>query len=948
MSMADLIQYLGGALPNTQLPAGASDPLSQAYLQSSTQRAIAALNAAQQLAQQQQTAQLRQTELMGADPTGNLTNAAQQWRSELEAQQGVQEATLQQRLLQLMGVDTSGNQTLESRTAGQTANARMAELLGYDPTTGARTLAGTTTMGYDQYGRPTLAAQNQTAEQQAKSAALMGWDQYGRPTLAGQAQQSQQAQQQAEAARQLAQTLGYDQYGNVTLAGQAQQATQAQQQAEQARQLAQTLGYDQYGNVTLAGQAQQATQAQQQAEAARQLAQTFGYDQYGNATLAAQGQQAQQAQQQADQMRQMAQLLGYTSTGNPTLDAQRLAEQSRQFSEQQRAAESQFARTYGLQTQASERATGELTGSFNGGLTEAARAARAKEALDRANTAAALGQNPRDVFKSAAWFKQINGADPSGIGLSGGNISGFTTPGRPAPGTVDLPTMMAALYGNQQISTPQAGGSLTALPANSFNVAGPGQINIPGNPSADYSDIKNLPIWQQSANPSATYSQVNNLPIWQQSANPSSAYGQVNNLPVWQKGSDPSSAYQQINAFPGWQQSAGGSPYATAVWNPSADPSLTAPYVPTLGSAPLSPPPPGGYTPPGSYGSSPTAPPGASPGAPSPGSPGSTGSPNMPTWGPPASGSETGGTPATDPTGSFGGSPAPHGGGFPDATRRADRAGETPGGPVGPVTPMPSPPMGGGAPMPTPMLPPPPAGPPPPSGPLGMGAGGDFVGRAPSPLQDPAMMMMLEKVALLAKKQGKGSRSGHKTPARMTLRPDDKKSPHDMQSKNDHQKLITGAAVQDHRNKKRIADALMRLGGIPGMGPGGPVGAPLYPTDGGTSTPTLQAPNSVGASMPQMSMAAPAPSSLPNPLAAFASNPPGFADTGAIDAHQAAIAQALGQGVQSFAPQTFARMNDTQKQILQGAAQSIGLSPKDLEEAINQVQFANTGSSARA
>src|SRR5215471_5998881 len=45
-SLTDLIAQLTGAMPSATLPEGTSDPLSQAYLQSQTQRAIAALTQA--------------------------------------------------------------------------------------------------------------------------------------------------------------------------------------------------------------------------------------------------------------------------------------------------------------------------------------------------------------------------------------------------------------------------------------------------------------------------------------------------------------------------------------------------------------------------------------------------------------------------------------------------------------------------------------------------------------------------------------------------------------------------------------------------------------------------------------------------------------------------------------------------------------------------------------
>jgi hypothetical protein len=125
---------------------------------------------------------------------------------------------------------------------------------------------------------------------------------------------------------------------------------------------------------------------------------------------------------------------------------------------------------------------------------------------------------------------------------------------------------------------------------------------------------------------------------------------------------------------------------------------------------------------------------------------------------------------------------------------------------------------------------------------------------------------------------------------------------------------------------------ILQKASLPGTQPGGPVDAPLWPADGGdASMPSLQDPGSLGSS--GGSFQAPAPSASP-----IASVDPGNQQA-ALDEMKYRLAQGPG----SMGPQTLERMSGTQRGVMEGALEALGLRPEDFNEAYAQTRFANVG-----
>jgi len=143
---------------------------------------------------------------------------------------------------------------------------------------------------------------------------------------------------------------------------------------------------------------------------------------------------------------------------------------------------------------------------------------------------------------------------------------------------------------------------------------------------------------------------------------------------------------------------------------------------------------------------------------------------------------------------------------------------------------------------------------------------------------------------------------------------------------------------------------------MPGMSPGGPVDAPLWPTDGGSSPmPTLQSAGSLGAPAAAQTMGAPAAHAAPTSgetmsalLSGNSFNGPSSLGLDQNDQRLQSLASALQlYGIQGFGPQTFERESKSEMGLLQNAFNALGLSPEDAQQAYEQTRW-HQGTNANA
>jgi hypothetical protein len=126
---------------------------------------------------------------------------------------------------------------------------------------------------------------------------------------------------------------------------------------------------------------------------------------------------------------------------------------------------------------------------------------------------------------------------------------------------------------------------------------------------------------------------------------------------------------------------------------------------------------------------------------------------------------------------------------------------------------------------------------------------------------------------------------------------------------------------------------ILQKASIPGTQPGGPVDAPLWPADGGgTAMPQVQDPGSLGQ---QSSFQTPAAAPSPSPIASV--------DQGNQDAALNEMKYRLMQGPGSMGPQTLEKMSGTQRGVMEGALEALGLRPEDFEQAYAMTRFNNVG-----
>lgn len=703
ISVQDLISTLRNSI-GVSMPEGLSDQLGASYLSTQGQQSVAAMNAASQIAQQQAANQLRQAELMGADQTGAMTDAAARWRQELTAQQDVQNERLRQEQMQMLGYNaqnpaqtTLQQRQLTSQEAEQQRQQalRLTELMGYE-----RNAQG-------QVGGPTLAAQGQQAEIARQIGALTG-NFNGQATM--DAQRLANEAQQAQAERALRVQLQSGQLG--------------QQEAEFAR------------NYLL----QQEQGRRQQEESTRQQATLAGYMDNGQLTEAARQARAAEALAQAN--------------ASGILDNGQLTEEARAT----RAREAlQGAATYGV--------------GDNGQMTEAARAAREGERSQRAKDAAALTQSSRDIFRANNYFREMGagGADQFGLGVGGGAL-GFSSGANRAmgtPGTISMADVEAA-------SGQQPNSMIASQQPNPMIASQGGPINPYGNMEPSYLGADNRYRSMLGTAPQAGAAPPPDVP-----------------------GADRAAREASANAM--------GAP----------DQSL------------------------------------------------------------PAAGGST-----TD--------------------SKEQVPGMEPGGPTEPV--------------------------------VGMGAGGAFVGR-----RDPRVREFVRQLAahdkgakgVVGKRRNIVDDQGKLSQSAAGVLEADKR--YDRGLKSLYQKMLSGGGG----------------GGapIPGTQPGGPVGAPLWPTNGGTGQMTVESPQTLG-----MSGGSPPPdggysmAAAPSYTAPFAQ-----ADVGANDQRLANFRQALGQyGIQGMGPQFMEKAGKTGRGAYEGAFEALGLTPDDANEAYALTRFANSGNAQMA
>ena len=231
-------------------------------------------------------------------------------------------------------------------------------------------------------------------------------------------------------------------------------------------------------------------------------------------------------------------------------------------------------------------------------------------------------------------------------------------------------------------------------------------------------------------------------------------------------------------------------------------------------------------------------------------------------------------------------------------------------------------------------------------GDLGLGGGGNFTGRVqPSsvtdaiPYVDPRVLEEPELQAMFRDMRQQGVREAAANRAASSgVRPSGPGGPTGRTGKpagpGPHrfgQKTAEGRRNSSERMLLGL-NRILQKASIPGTQPGGPVDAPLWPADGGDAAmPSLQDPGSLGSG--GGSFQAPSPSA--SPIASV--------DQGNQQAALDEMKYRLAQGPGSMGPQTLERMSGTQRGVMEGALEALGLRPEDFSEAYAQTRFANVG-----
>jgi hypothetical protein len=232
-------------------------------------------------------------------------------------------------------------------------------------------------------------------------------------------------------------------------------------------------------------------------------------------------------------------------------------------------------------------------------------------------------------------------------------------------------------------------------------------------------------------------------------------------------------------------------------------------------------------------------------------------------------------------------------------------------------------------------------------GDLGLGGGGNFTGRVqpssvtdPIPYVDPRVLEEPELQAMFRDMRQQGVREAAANRAAASgVRPYGPGGPTGRTGKpagpGPHrfgQKTAEGRRNSSERMLLGL-NRILQKASIPGTQPGGPVDAPLWPADGGDAAmPQVQESSSLGG---QSSFQAPAATSSASPIASV--------DQGNQDAALNEMKYRLMQGPGSMGPQALEKMSGTQRGVMEGALEALGLRPEDFYEAAAQTKFANVG-----
>jgi hypothetical protein len=698
----------------------------------------------------------------------------------------------------------------------------------------------------------------------------------------------------------------------------------ALQQQQNLMNFIKMYGVDEAGNQTDESRQWQAQlKAQQDVQNQRLLQELGGLTgQYGGQDTLAE-KQRKDAAESAEKERQLRERL---QGGQQTWQAQE-SKYERELREKLQAGqltqqESEYARNYLIQQgnqrgyvmDANGNSTGQLTEAgraareaeaarmaeisgqvAGGGLTEQSRAAREQERNQRASLAAQLLSAPKDVFKAGAFFRSLGGSAGNMMGLGGGGVSGFNTmAGRMAtPGTVSLEDVEAQAGGPMQQAQATGGGMQPDM-LNGGKMAAAGGAGVTGSAAAAPVTQGQVAAASGQADPqAAAMAKLLGTGSAAAPAQPDPAMAQLQGvIPAGEDqvsaavmNADPNAAANRgakmAEMLQGMQGNQGGDAF-TADQQAEFDPNAATRGRVTANEPMLT-----------------TSDPGYDPVA--------------------QAAKDAKVAAAGDNTSSLQAGT----GAVPDDAMI--KMGSQPGGPVGDPSAM----VAAGL------------------GDLGIGGGGNFTGRAqPSgvtdaiPYVDPRVLNEPEVRAMFRdmKRQGLANDAASRRVGRGT-RPSGPGGPTGR----------TGepAAPGPHRfgqkigERRRNSSERMLLGlnrilqkaSIPGTQPGGPVDAPLWPADGGgTGMPQVQESSSLGGD-----------SSFQAPAAASSASPIASVDPGNQNAALEEMMARLAQGPGSMGPQTLEKMSGTQRGIMEGALEALGLRPEDFNEAYAQTRFANTG-----
>jgi hypothetical protein len=244
---------------------------------------------------------------------------------------------------------------------------------------------------------------------------------------------------------------------------------------------------------------------------------------------------------------------------------------------------------------------------------------------------------------------------------------------------------------------------------------------------------------------------------------------------------------------------------------------------------------------------------------------------------------------------------------------------------------------------------------------LGMNAGGSFPGRTPpaqqglasqptapipyvdqAVLQDPEVKAMFDDIRRQGVREAAAAKQGRRNSKKASKVDGAEGGLSHMTDK-----LASANAASNERYLRGLT-RMAQKGTLPGMGPAGPVAAPLFPEGGGTAPmPQLMDAGSLGGG--GGSFAAPAAAGGLAGLGLGATASP----IASVDPYQQAQAQNVANqvlmgGVGNLGPQELEKMSKTQRELAEGAFGAAGINWDDFEESYAQTRFNNTGNALLA